>query len=761
MHKSMAIFHYLLTDCHCNPNIKDDNGRTPLALAKDSETIQLLLKNGATSQDVYTHHRKTLGNVFSKDSLINPVKMFVIGHGGEGKSTLIEAMEHEPTIFAPFVNLIIKPRKVEGVSQKTAGIIPRIFKSRFYGDVQFHDFAGQEAYYSSHAAIIKSAVDTCPPIFVIVAGLHRDDTITIHSISYWLGIVANQCTNIEGKAPLIVVCSHADLVSDKDEIGRKERVISHTVGKFPAFDLVQIVSMDCRFSNSNGMKTLRRTVGTSCDLIRSRLSVSLNSHMFLIYLLDKYSNEITIMLENLQRKILSDLNSQRTTVKQKNALSFIPTTIPRLVEICIQLSDNSHILFLHNISSPGKSFIVIDRIKLLAEINGTMFAPKDFKQHCDLATSTGVVPRSKLAAHFPNFNIDIPIGFLSHLELAVPIEDSKVLVLINQHLSSTGESTAHSEDGYVFCPALIRLAVPDSVFEHLSDHVYHFCWILSCVESTDFFDARFLHVLILRIALSFGLAPELAVDAIPAIQRRCSVWTTGVCWCTPQGVKVLVGVVAKKNVVVLVQAHDFCVEALKMRSTVLNKVRDTARELCPTITSREFLLPPNDVTYPLDFSKSTRIFSLTCVALTTINQEGFVVSTTGAENIRLIDLLTAEVYVDLGENIIQPLFNERDPVHNTKVSDRFLSALSSSWSKNHQLVGIICSAFAKESDLTTLRSSDNLEGILKAWRDKNNASYKSLRQILDPLSVFAGRNPLVSETSSTFTCMHIIIYYVL
>ena len=205
------------------------------------------------------------------------------------------------------------------------------------------------------------------------------------------------------------------------------------------------------------------------------------------------------------------------------------------------------------------------------------------------------------------------------------------------------------------------------MFEHLNDRSYHFCWILSCVESTDFFDARFLHVLILRIALSFGLAPELAVDAIPAIQRRCSVWTTGVCWCTPQGVKVLVEVVAKKNVVVLVQAHDLCAEALKMRSTVLNKVRGTARELCPTITPREFLLPPNDVTYPLNFQESTRIFSLTSVALRAVNQEGFVVSTTGAENIRLIDLLPAEVYADLGENIIQPLFNERDPVHNTKV----------------------------------------------------------------------------------------------
>ena len=90
----------------------------------------------------------------------------------------------------------------------------------------FYDFAGQEAYYSSHAAVIKSAVDTCPPIFILVIGLHRDDSTISHSISYWLGIITNQCADMEGKAPLIVVGSHADLVDCITEtINEKKQVI--------------------------------------------------------------------------------------------------------------------------------------------------------------------------------------------------------------------------------------------------------------------------------------------------------------------------------------------------------------------------------------------------------------------------------------------------------------------------------------------------------------------------------------------------------
>ena len=66
----------------------------------------------------------------------------------------------------------------------------------------------------------------------------------------------------------------------------------------------------------------------------------------------------------------------------------------------MQLSDKGHILFLPSETPQGVSFVIIDKTALLGEINGTVFAPEDFKQHCELATSTGVVPRSKLAKQF-------------------------------------------------------------------------------------------------------------------------------------------------------------------------------------------------------------------------------------------------------------------------------------------------------------------------------------------------------------------------
>ena len=332
---------YLLNEVvGCDPNIKDDDGHTPLFLAENKEIILLLLQHGATAKNAYSQHRKALGKVFSKDPLKNPVKILVIGHGGEGKSTLIEAMEHEPTALTSLVNIFVSPKEVDGVSQKTAGIIPRLFKSRVFGDVLVYDFAGQEVYYSSHAAIIKSAIDACRPIIVLVLGLHKDDIYTTHSVSYWLGIIANQCANMEGKAPLIVVGSHADCLTDDQKISKKEEIVLEAVSRYSTLDLLKFIPMDNRYSNSSGMKILRATVGPACASIRSTLAVSLNAHMFLIYLVGK--DEIALSLEQVQQQIKEE-SSQALSKKHKEVVPFIPTSIPRLVEICVQLNDKGHI----------------------------------------------------------------------------------------------------------------------------------------------------------------------------------------------------------------------------------------------------------------------------------------------------------------------------------------------------------------------------------------------------------------------------------
>ena len=717
-HGNKDVTRYLLVDIHSDPNITDKDGRTALSLASSKEVIQLLLQHGAVADNAYKLQQKVLGNLFSKDPLENPVKLFVTGLGGDGKSTLIEAMQLEPTIFTPLKAVFIPPKEVDGVSQRTAGIVPKVFNSEIFGPVQFFDFAGQEAFYSSHAALIRSTVDACPPVFLLVTGMHNDHDTLSHSVSYWLGIVRNQCTSMKGKAPLIVVGSHEDVLKKRGEDPEgKKQLILQSVEKFSDhFELIDFILMDCRYSNSAGMKQLRRSTGTACVSLRERLSVAINAHMFLVYLLDKFPGVVAVMLKDVQSRIETD--RQDPSKKLQRRLSFVPTTQPRLVEICVQLSDKGHLLFLHNTVFVEESFIVIDKTALLKEVNGAIFAPKDFKQHCKLASSTGVVPRTKLVDRFLKFNVEMVIGFYSQLELCLPIDDKEVLSLIQQQVANTTEQVTPAGESYLFFPALIRLEAPERVWEFQSDLTYHFGWRLACSMSGASFDIRFFQVLLLRLALSLRLALNID-ERVPSLQRFCSVWKRGVCWSNDEVTTLVELDIRLQAVTVQMRSRTLTPSCLQLRAQVINKVRDAAKEFCSAISTVESLIDPTDVIqYPMKPSSELSLYHLKHVAESVVRCKSGVQSL--YRTIVLDDLLHYEVYSDLGEDILQLICNGNEE----KVSDEVITALS--------------------------RTSSKLTGMEVVIRGTSDGTYLSLRKLLDQYSVFSGRSPLVSIVYTFF-----------
>ena len=737
-HGQSDIVEYLLSDLKISPNIRSDDGKTPLFVAKGKEVIRLLLQHGAVAKDAYTHHRKVLGNIFATEPLRSPVKMLVIGHSGEGKSTLIEALKQEPSRIASIVNVFSSSNRIDGVSQYTAGIIPQIFNSRFYGKILIYDFAGQDAHYSSHAAVIKSVVDECPPICVLVIGLHRDEFKVTQSVIYWLGVLTNQCTNIKGTVPLIVIGSHVDHVKEPCEIHSRKIIISQAIARFTLFNLVDIIPTDCRYANSESLRLLRQHVGACCTPLQTTLSVSVNSHMFLIYLQRKHSDKVAVILEAIH----AELTATEKHEKVEEVMQFIPTTLEYLQDICIKLTDKGHILFLFNKSTPQKSYIVLNETALLTDVNGTVFAPENFKQHRELSSSTGIVLQSELAKRFPQYNIDLLTNFLFYLELAIPVEDKEVLSLISERNTSTSHLTTPSTEAYLFCPGLIRLDVPSEIFKQVSDFRYHLGWTLRCSEPNSFFDARFLHVLILRIAISFSLTYELVADT-PSLHCQCSVWKTGVCWCTRFGAKVLVEVINKKQVIVLIQACTYSFELLNLKYTVINKIKKTANDYCPSVPTTELLIAPADVNYPL---KTAAEFSIKSIAQSIVSQDPYVISVSNIQMLPVCKLLPIEVYANLGEHTLQPIFNENDTTYDKKVSDQYLSILASSWRKNEELVSIIKACLATRLGRQFIFET-NLDVTLKSWRDSSQGTFRALRQMLDPLSIFSGMNPLVSLKS--------------
>ena len=67
--------------------------------------------------------------------------------------------------------------------------------------------------------------------------------------------------------------------------------------------------------------------------------------------MERYSSEVALTLKAVRTELEAAIKQQSN--KHKKVLPFIPTTkIAHLVEICNQLSDKGHILFLFNETSP-------------------------------------------------------------------------------------------------------------------------------------------------------------------------------------------------------------------------------------------------------------------------------------------------------------------------------------------------------------------------------------------------------------------------
>ncbi|MCG8624398.1 MAG: ankyrin repeat domain-containing protein, partial [Proteobacteria bacterium] len=87
----------LLSEAHCDPNIKSDNEEVPLQMTANPEIITDLIRHGAKTSIMYKSYKKALG---TNKPLQPPVKVFVVGNPSVGKTTLTLALKTEKWIIA-------------------------------------------------------------------------------------------------------------------------------------------------------------------------------------------------------------------------------------------------------------------------------------------------------------------------------------------------------------------------------------------------------------------------------------------------------------------------------------------------------------------------------------------------------------------------------------------------------------------------------------------------------------------------------------
>ena len=709
----LEVLRYFINEQHCDPMTRDNYGDTLLHIAchyGNAHIVQYLLstgkvdplaknKKGETPVDIANKQDNRydllkLFHSFSQCERDFPVhtytKLVLTGYSGAGKTTISQLI----LLLANKAGFLSSGR-VTDVECLTAGIIPLNVESKVnkVGNMVIYDFAGQQEYYSSHAAVLERIMRYSAAIFVCIVDLSQCMDKISESIHYWISFVENACSSAQGSSHVIIVGSHADRVKSSQELKEKSSLVE-SIAERRVKQLMYggFVSMDCRLSKTKKAHHFRSLLSTSQQaILSSQPSMSLYCHVLYAFLRTKLG-KTGCKLQELTTALASENDYSPDSTLLKESLT--------------SLSDKGLILFMQNQEHPQSSWVVVEKETLLREINGTLFAPNNFKQYRQVASNTGIVPITTLEELFPQYSSEMLVGCLESMEFCHPVDS---LALQATSLKANSSSSPPSGTNYLFFSSLVKEHRPGDLPSP------RFGWCLGCSDPHQFFSNRFLHVLLLRLAFTFPLASKkrLLSPSLRGLQRQCDVWQNGISWKSVSGMSTIVEIV-DLNRWVIVLVSEKTREAAETCSSVIRMILDLQHQLCSAVvTTCECLISLSLLDrYPFDALPDTDLFDLPTVARSMLLHWKLLLDRNEGKNEFSTDeALSCEPYYLLQPSSVCQLFNQN--MASQPVPDPLLQEVLR-YCQPHQ-------------------------------KPRNN---KELRECVNKHSIFAGRNPLVSSVQA-------------
>ena len=735
-----AIVTCLLKVGRCNPNSVTQEGQTPLDMTNNPTLIRILLNFGADPKACFPSHLRH-----------NPtVNMFVLGEVGAGKSTLVKAITTEVHGFSRLMHRI---SKVKDVNQKTAGIIPYELKGKDLGRVSLYDFAGHKEYYAGHDALLANTMTNSSSVIALLVDMRDEEEKIRETVQYWFQFINNHSHASSSKTHLVIISSHADKLPS-DESKKKAGILQSVVSNLNLdnITLAGQFTLDCRFAESSSMTQLRSTLSESCKVLRGSEKISAAHHYYLIFLLHHFKEDLAVTLDKVATELILKCNEKSDELVY---LEFIKSS--DLFKLSQELTERGAILFMKNHHDPGKSWIVLKKDVLLSQVNGVIFAPEGFKEHSKISTNTGVVPLSKLAPLFRNVDIDVVTTFLCHLEFCQEIKDADLLSGLEAEsrtstvsvesksfmVSAESKSSTTTDERFFFFPGLVSLNKPqDIALSSKSDTHSYSGWVFQCSKPEQFYSNRFHQVLLLRLAFSFALAPsdQSSADTL-ALQRRCQVWKNGIYWANRSGGEAIVEIIDLRKVVAIVRSEEKT-ELSRLRSSIINTVINAKKEFSSKVAVKESLLLPEDaMKYPLDLTEVAAV-NITEVAETIKDGKSYVLNEKH-NNTKLEKLVGFEPYANLGEAILEELFDEQKSAEEDL--DKLFFHLADRTHQHEELRAVYELPLSRLANERTPQGAiHSLAYAFQRWRDDmgKEGTKENFRKRLDQFTVFAGRNPL-------------------
>ena len=256
-----------------------------------------------------------------------------------------------------------------------------------------------------------------------------------------------------------------------------------------------------------------------------------------------------------------------------------------------------------------------------------------------------------------------------------------------------------------------------------------FGWCAYCRNRRKFLTRRYQDSVLLDMAYCFCKStptpPELERkdEAIRKLDRSCKVWKNGIHWTTEDGIQAMVQFTEENRCILfsLSWNKECAAKCLSLRSSVIALILAKKSEHCPSVDVTEYLISPSCISQiPRKHLSHLTVFELKDVARCELLRGKFVLDVNQKEKISPPSLLFSDPYLALSPAVVQQLFDG---------------------DKSNELVPVTL--------LTIIRQ--NIGEIFVP----ENSTHQSLQKQLNMMSVFAGRNPLVSVT-----CMHVLSTYI-
>ena len=711
---------YLIKEGGCDPMIVDNNGVTLLHDASYHGHIDVckwLLHNGqinimnkakggytcidVAGQSDTGNELRNLLQPLAESTRKFPIQSFskvvLTGNSAAGKTTLTNVItERASTKYFNWV----KFGNVTQVDSRTSGVSMSHIDSKEIGKIVVYDLAGHAEYHSSHSAVMEIVMQQSPATFIHVIDLNNTEEEISQQLHYWLNFIDSTTATTDVESRIIAVGSHADLLT-REQLQIQSLLVDGIMQRKVVRQKYNgMVAMDCRKINSRHTNRLMTMLYESHQEIATG-TPSISYYCHLLY---------PFLLQTKQLMAACTLQVLITLLDSAPEGSLFPLRVGFICELLQTLNDKGLIIFLNNQQQKEMSWIVLDAKLLLENINGVLFAPEKFKDSHRVANSFGIMLSSTLKQLFPQYDLEMLVGFLEILEVCHCVNLSSITtnLLCNQALPPV-------EDRILFFPSLLNTQQP---CVPSSNEGFSFGWCLKVRNTEDqFFTSRFLHVLILRLAYTFPLKDE-CTTTISHYECACNVWINGISWDNGEGIRTVVELIDQMRCIVVVMSHKSGtrpVEYSKHRSAVIRLILDLHQQLCSNIDTEEYLIahsllknwPADTVTTP----STSDLYSIKNVAKSMLLHEPYIVSNVSATK----DQFTGDIVL-------------HEPYH--LLSPYSVCQLMDS-SKGDEVIS--------QRVLRDIKIRCQLH-----WLEVQ--SHLSVKKHVDDMSIFAGRNPIVSIT---------------